>query len=62
MRVRVDRSKCSGYTICEHTAPMFKIDEAGYAFVEDETVPVEFEQQVRQAARACPERAILIEE
>lgn len=63
MRVTVDLDVCQGHARCARLAPeVFSLDEAGYAVLLLEEVPAELQDAVRQAAAACPERAIEIEE
>jgi ferredoxin len=59
--VRVDAAKCCGYRICAQVCPeVFKLDDQGFAYVEQAALPVELEPRVREAAAACPEDAILL--
>jgi ferredoxin len=63
MKARVDPAKCNGYTLCNQLAPeIFKLDEWGYAFADGGEVHPHNEQQAREAAKACPENAILLED
>jgi ferredoxin len=63
VKVRVDPARCSGYTLCNQVAPsVFKLDEWGFAFAERAEVIPGSEDKVREAAAACPEDAILIDE
>ena len=59
----VIRAKCCGYGVCWEICPeVFQLDDSGIAVVEVETVPVELLAKVKEAAAACPERAILVNE
>lgn len=62
MKVRVDLERCQGHTLCAMIAPkVFQLDEVdGHSLVEDENVPVDQEENVREAVQSCPERAISI--
>jgi len=61
MRVTVDAAKCRGYTACAALCPdVYQLDEDGFAYVEDEPVPTEFEDSVLAGADSCPERAIIV--
>lgn len=62
MRVRVLDDVCQGHTRCQVHAPsIFELaEEDGRAHVAGNVVPGELEEQVRLAARSCPERAIEI--
>jgi ferredoxin len=63
MKVRVDAARCSGYTLCNQISPsVFKLDEWGFAFAETAEVIPGQEDTVREAAAACPEDAIFIED
>lgn len=64
MKVRVESSRCQGHTLCAMLAPeVFELDDIdGHAHARDETVSGELGQQVREAARSCPEQAITVEE
>ena len=59
--VRVDAARCCGYRICAQVCPeVFKLDDQGFAYVEEAALPGELERRVREAAAACPEDAILL--
>jgi ferredoxin len=60
MKVRIDANLCQGHAMCALACPqLFRLsDEDGHAWVEDETVPPEFEDAVRRAVLSCPEGAI----
>jgi ferredoxin len=62
VKVRVDLERCQGHTLCAMIAPkVFQLDEVdGHSLVEDENVPVDQEENVREAVQSCPERAISI--
>jgi len=61
--VRVDSAKCCGYTVCADKCPeVFKLDERGMSYVDDERVPDGLEEKATNAARSCPERAIRVSE
>jgi ferredoxin len=61
MYVRVDLSKCCGYTLCAEVCPdVYKLDENGFAYVDDARVPDGLEDGARAGADACPEAAIII--
>jgi ferredoxin len=63
VRVTVDLAKCRGYTACAALCPdVYQLDEDGFAYVDDEVVPPEFEETVEAGADACPERAITVTE
>ncbi|MEU6372528.1 ferredoxin [Streptomyces sp. NPDC046909] len=62
MKVRVDPERCQGHTLCWMTAPKaFQLDEVdGHSSAVSEDVPADQEEDVREAAHSCPERAIQI--
>ena len=62
MKVRVDAQRCQGHTLCAMIAPkMFQLDEVdGHSSPVSEDVPDDQQEQVREAAHTCPERAITI--
>lgn len=62
MRVKVEETSCQGHTQCAMNAPdIFQLrDEDGHAYVTDELVPAGHEAEVRTAAAACPERAVVL--
>jgi ferredoxin len=58
-----ERSACCGYGICAEICPqVFKLDENGFVTIAVSVVPVELETQAREAAAACPQSALAIEE
>ncbi|MDA8046117.1 MAG: ferredoxin [Actinomycetota bacterium] len=62
MKVHVDPDKCQGHTLCAMEAPeAFELsDFDGHSTARFETVPAGMEQAVRDAAKTCPEQAIVI--
>ncbi|MFF4113185.1 ferredoxin [Streptomyces sp. NPDC001714] len=60
MKVRVDPERCQGHTLCAMIAPKaFQLDDIdGHSSAVSEDVPADQEEQVREAAHSCPERAI----
>ena len=68
MNVVVDQLRCQGHTLCAKSAPeVFLLDDDdGHASVADSIaaggVPAELWDAVRDAARGCPEMAIVISE
>ena len=62
MKVHVDSERCQGHTLCAMIAPkIFQLDEVdGHSSPIDENVPVDQEEQVKEAVRSCPEQAISI--
>ena len=63
IRAIAQRSACCGYGICAEICPqVFELDENGFVTVAVNTVPVGLEAQAREAAAACPQSALAIEE
>jgi ferredoxin len=61
--VRVDPSRCCGYTSCAEVSPeVFKLDEQGFAYVDSDVVPPGLGAKAREGAVICPERAIYVGE
>jgi ferredoxin len=62
MKVHVDPELCQGHTLCAMTAPeLFGLrDEDGHAHAIENDVPPELEDKARDAARSCPEQAIVL--
>jgi ferredoxin len=59
MRVRVDPERCKGHGVCCVNAPdIFQIGDDDYAYVENEVVPAERQEDALMGARNCPEQAI----
>ncbi|MFF0490078.1 ferredoxin [Nocardia sp. NPDC003482] len=60
MKVRVDPERCQGHTLCALAAPKaFELSEIdGHSTAVFDEVPADQEEQVREAVRSCPERAI----
>jgi ferredoxin len=64
MKVTVDRDLCSGHAMCAAAGPdVYVLDEFGYCSLAPGTpVPPEHESQALAGARACPERAIAVDD
>jgi len=62
MRISIDPDLCQGHGRCWENAPeLVEDDEAGRGVVRgDGVVPPELEEKARQAASACPERAVIL--
>jgi ferredoxin len=63
VRVRIDAELCQGHQMCAIRGPeLFGSDDEGYGIVlMDGDVRVDLEETARQAAAACPERAVIVE-
>ncbi|KZS76732.1 ferredoxin [Mycobacterium kansasii] len=65
MKVWVDPERCQGHTLCSIIAPdSFRLSDIdGTSSAVSEVVPAlpaDQQDQVREAARSCPEQAIVI--
>jgi ferredoxin len=62
MKVRVDPEICQGHTLCAMTAPeLFELSDIdGHAHAVSEDVPADKETLAKEAARTCPEQAIIL--
>lgn len=63
LKINVDTKLCSGHARCAVVAPLlYTLDENGYCVADGKRVAPEDEALARRGARACPERAITLEE
>lgn len=64
MKVHVDDERCQGHTLCAMIAPkVFELSEIdGHSSPISEDVSGDQGENVREAVRSCPERAISITE
>jgi len=63
MRVLPDRGKCQGYGNCAVTEPrVFDLDEDGFVKLLVDDIPEELWDEIKEAARGCPMRALVIDE
>ncbi|KZS82927.1 ferredoxin [Mycobacterium persicum] len=62
MKVWVDPERCQGHTLCSMIAPdSFRLSDIdGTSSAVSEVVPADQQDQVCEAARSCPEQAIVI--
>lgn len=61
-RAVADRGACCGYGVCADVCPeVFKLDEAGLVYVENEIVPSELVSRAKEAAESCPQLALRLE-
>ena len=53
MRAVADRGACCGYGVCAEICPeVFKLDEAGLVYVEDDIVPAELVERAKEGSEA----------
>jgi ferredoxin len=63
MRIIVDTKRCSGHARCVAVAPhVYVLNDDGYNETPVSEVKPGFEEEAKRGARACPERAITLEE
>lgn len=61
-KVVINKPACCGYGLCAEICPeVYKLDENGIVFVEDERVPAELEERAREGADACPQNALALQ-
>jgi ferredoxin len=62
LKVWVDPERCQGHTLCSMIAPdSFQLSDIdGSSSAITDVVPADRQDQVREAARSCPEQAINI--
>lgn len=59
LKLVVDRSACCAYGLCADICPeVYKLDENGIVYVEEELVPPGLEVRAREGAESCPQGAI----
>jgi ferredoxin len=59
MKLQLDPSTCDGFGFCTGLlGELLRSDEWGFPIVLDPDVPAELESYARQAAKACPRKAI----
>lgn len=59
MRAVADRGACCGYGVCTEICPeVFKLDDAGLVYIDEEMVPPELLERAKEAAEACPQSAL----
>jgi ferredoxin len=60
--VAIDKARCCGYGICAEICPdVYKLDAQGFAYVEG-PVPPALVTAAHEAAEACPEEAVTLQE
>jgi ferredoxin len=63
MKVKVDRTKCSGIGLCEMTAPtVFEVGDDGQSRVINEHPSADEMPAVEEAIASCPTAALSIED
>jgi ferredoxin len=63
MKIVADRTKCAGHARCASvSAELFELDDSGYIAFDSKPVAAGMEALARRGTRACPERALTIED
>jgi len=63
MKIHIERARCFGHAVCVARAPeLFKLDDDGQNISDGTFVPADQENKARDAALACPEEAIQLED
>jgi ferredoxin len=63
VKIVVNTNLCSGHARCAAVAPeIFELDSDGYVGFQEKIVPPGKEKEAQRGVRACPERALRIEE
>ncbi|MDH4398788.1 ferredoxin [Sphingorhabdus sp.] len=58
-KVVINKPACCGYGVCAEICPdVYKLDENGMVYVEDEFVPCGMEELAKEGADACPQSAL----
>jgi ferredoxin len=61
LRAFADRERCCGYGICTQLCPdVFKADNSGLVYLENEIVPAGLEAEATEAAASCPAQALRV--
>ena len=61
LKVVINKPACCGYGVCSEICPeVYKLDENGIVYVDDEMVPEGMEDAAREGAEACPQSALKV--
>ncbi len=61
IKVVINKSACCGYGICAEICPeVFKLDDNGIVYADNEIVPEGLEEQAQEGAEACPQSALAV--
>ena len=59
LKVVIDKAACCGYGLCAEICPqVYKLDEHGMVYVDDEIVPAGLEAEAQEGADSCPQSAL----
>ncbi|APE14868.1 ferredoxin [Mycobacterium sp. WY10] len=63
MKASIDDGRCRGHGVCTTVCPdVFAMTDDGYAEAIVDEVPAGLEDSAREAADACPENAVILED
>jgi ferredoxin len=58
-KVVINKPACCGYGVCAEICPdVYKLDENGMVYVDDDIVPDGMEALAKEGADACPQSAL----
>ena len=59
LKVVIDKPACCGYGLCAEICPqVYKLDEHGMVYLDDEIVPEGLEAEAQEGADSCPQSAL----
>jgi ferredoxin len=63
MKIVANKQRCAGHARCAAVSDqLFELDGDGYIRFEEKHVPPGLEELARRGVRACPERALKLQE
>jgi ferredoxin len=63
MKASIDDGRCRGHGVCTTICPeVFAMTDDGYAEAILDEVPDELQDSAREAAEACPENAVVLDQ
>ncbi|WP_431231952.1 ferredoxin [Mycolicibacterium psychrotolerans] len=63
MKAHIDDGRCRGHGVCTTVCPdVFAMTDDGYAEAIVDEVPAGLEDSAREAAEACPENAVVLDQ
>lgn len=63
MKIVANKQRCAGHARCAAVADqLFELDADGYIRFEEKHVPAGLEELARRGVRACPERALKLQD
>ncbi|MGI4748805.1 MAG: ferredoxin [Janthinobacterium lividum] len=62
LKVIIKKGACCGYGVCAEICPdVYKLDDNGIVYLENDLVPAALAEQAREGAAACPQSALSTE-